>query len=752
MCAPPPSFPQYQGGSSFSVFTAQGSNPAFNCKIFGKSVHKVYDKTVKGYIYNCLGGMSSKIQFPKDEKLGLQLVQPYLVLQIFVPKGQHFSLELRAADNQGTRRKMYFSTSFSELKSNPLHCQIPLSMIMRNTWINLSLNVPDLFQSCFRVLNFRSLEVIILGPVCKLRKIFTMKNRLAQSVLEAKESEECLPLEHAFAAGVEATTQVIDTQKIQNLMGIASSAEGRQGTPSMFASQKKNLIKGDRHVNVAFGSRMPLPLSTVQINTNFPHAVDSSNAYNPHTSHFTNGTESQATLETLKVSEPKACLPQTKVISSGPEKQSKMKALNPKTFHNVVSQNLCDTSSFPVQEEPQVDHLDSILGAIDGCLDLTSKHGHKLQKLNRRKEVKIRKRNQFGRYAQKENCSQSKLMEQKGLNMNDSPPGSPPSGWDNNSDEGSGSFLFQQLFEELPKISRGTLPDTCPLSHAFDDNCNHNQGCQTLSENRHMITEGDSYFERNISCGSEGGLPPLLHWQDYSCIKQSVNNTAEAEKDYPHKTQKDESNDQERGLEAFNSHLFCNADGMKSETAKPAEQILTSQLQEARGLLEQNGPFGSTEELWIVHEEASNSISFVYQAYRTGDFGDPVVSLPLSTGLNERVLQMDGSGLMESEVQKLSSESFVPSTTTNFTDSNRTRQANSCCITNSCKGVPTSSALKDNNSDNVQMSTSATRNCNETKPKKPLCTKLDEKELDLLYDPILDCYYDPKTNRYYELK
>ena len=27
-----------------------------------------------------------------------------------------------------------------------------------------------------------------------------------------------------------------------------------------------------------------------------------------------------------------------------------------------------------------------------------------------------------------------------------------------------------------------------------------------------------------------------------------------------------------------------------------------------------------------------------------------------------------------------------------------------------------------------------------------------DKELDLLYDPILDCYYDPKTNRYYELK
>ncbi|KAI5067288.1 hypothetical protein GOP47_0017816 [Adiantum capillus-veneris] len=611
MCAPPPSFPQYQGGSSFPVFTAQGSNPAFNCKIFGKSVHKVYDKMVKGYIYNCLGGMSSKIQFPKDEKTGLQLVQPYLVLQIFVPKGQHFALELRAADTQGTRRKMYFSTSFSELKANPLHCQIPLSMIMRNTWITLALNVPDLFQSCFRVLNYRSLDVIILGPVCKLRKIFTMRNRLAQSVLEAKDNEECLPLEHAYAAGVEATIQVIDTQKIQNLLGISSGVEGRQGigTPPMSASQKKYRNKIDRHVNVVFGSRMPLPLSTVQINTNFHHDVDISAAHNPHASRLTNVTETQATFETLKVSEPKAFPPQTKVFSSGTGKQPNLKALNPKIFHNMASQNLSDSASFPVQEEPQVNNLDSNPVVIDGCLDLTSKHGRKLQKLTRRKEVKIRKQHQFIRHAQKENCSQNKLREQKELDMKESPPGSPPSGWHNNSDEGSDSFLFQQHFEELPKISRGTLPNTYPITHPFGNDSNHNQGSQTLSENRCMISEGDSYFEKKISCGGKVGLPSLLHWQDHSRIQQSLNNTMGIEKACPQEIQKEFSNDQDLGSEAFKSYCFGNADGLKFENAKPAEQKLASQLLEAGGLLEQNGPFGSTEELWIVHEELGYNVS-----------------------------------------------------------------------------------------------------------------------------------------------
>ena len=28
----------------------------------------------------------------------------------------------------------------------------------------------------------------------------------------------------------------------------------------------------------------------------------------------------------------------------------------------------------------------------------------------------------------------------------------------------------------------------------------------------------------------------------------------------------------------------------------------------------------------------------------------------------------------------------------------------------------------------------------------------EEKELDLLFDPVLNCYFDPKTQKYYELR
>lgn len=67
-----------------------------------KFVEKVYDKTVKTYVYSLYGGPTSKIQLPKDEcKTGLHLLQPFVVFQIFVPSGQPLTLELRSKETFG---------------------------------------------------------------------------------------------------------------------------------------------------------------------------------------------------------------------------------------------------------------------------------------------------------------------------------------------------------------------------------------------------------------------------------------------------------------------------------------------------------------------------------------------------------------------------------------------------------------------------------------------------------------------------
>ena len=73
----------FQGGQAVEVFGASGSNPTERWRISG-TVTKVYDKSVKGYVFRCDGGPSMRMQLPKDERRSLGLVQPYLVLQINV--------------------------------------------------------------------------------------------------------------------------------------------------------------------------------------------------------------------------------------------------------------------------------------------------------------------------------------------------------------------------------------------------------------------------------------------------------------------------------------------------------------------------------------------------------------------------------------------------------------------------------------------------------------------------------------------
>ena len=59
-----------QGGTSVDVFSAQGHDPASHWKLTG-SVKKVFDKTVRCYVYALEGGVSTtttKMQLPKSDK------------------------------------------------------------------------------------------------------------------------------------------------------------------------------------------------------------------------------------------------------------------------------------------------------------------------------------------------------------------------------------------------------------------------------------------------------------------------------------------------------------------------------------------------------------------------------------------------------------------------------------------------------------------------------------------------------------
>ena len=94
----------FQGGPAVDVFGASGSNPTSNWKVSG-AVQRVYDKSVKGYVFCCEGGPSAKMQLPKDDRRSLGLVQPFLVLQINVPATKPFALELSISDTSRSRRR-----------------------------------------------------------------------------------------------------------------------------------------------------------------------------------------------------------------------------------------------------------------------------------------------------------------------------------------------------------------------------------------------------------------------------------------------------------------------------------------------------------------------------------------------------------------------------------------------------------------------------------------------------------------------
>jgi hypothetical protein len=85
----------YHGGPAVEVFTTSGKNPLEKWKVNGRPT-KVFDSQMKGYIYNLDG--QAKISVPKDDKETLGLIQPFLVLQIYIPMGKNLHIEVGLTD------------------------------------------------------------------------------------------------------------------------------------------------------------------------------------------------------------------------------------------------------------------------------------------------------------------------------------------------------------------------------------------------------------------------------------------------------------------------------------------------------------------------------------------------------------------------------------------------------------------------------------------------------------------------------
>ena len=64
--------------------------------------------------------------------------------------------------------------------SNPLHTRVPLGCLARGVWVNLTFDLTELTAHNFGGARFSRLESIAVGAVCKLRRIFTLRDAPAE--------------------------------------------------------------------------------------------------------------------------------------------------------------------------------------------------------------------------------------------------------------------------------------------------------------------------------------------------------------------------------------------------------------------------------------------------------------------------------------------------------------------------------------------------------------------------------------------
>ena len=83
----------------------------------------------------------------------------YLVTQVFVPISKDFAIELMMTDVGGNKRRVVLSTSVREISATPLHAKLPLSLIKRDSWVNLCFDLVSILSDAFPGQTFNNLDI-----------------------------------------------------------------------------------------------------------------------------------------------------------------------------------------------------------------------------------------------------------------------------------------------------------------------------------------------------------------------------------------------------------------------------------------------------------------------------------------------------------------------------------------------------------------------------------------------------------------
>jgi hypothetical protein len=239
-----------------------------------------------GYIYylsaTSVGAGATKMELPKGDKpctlahplvsisdlltnvsvllriISVGLIQPYLVLQLYLESNQPFSASLTFRDAKKAKRRLVLSSAFRSVTTSPLHAQLPTALIRRDVWLNLVIDVKSLVHDCFDGASLSCVDAITIGAVAKVRKVYTLRNspidtsedeKLLQSVPPATPSSssarsgaaspdshtpgaiplasaltEPIPRTHDFPPGVDFLTQLFTLDKVTRFEQLSKTA------------------------------------------------------------------------------------------------------------------------------------------------------------------------------------------------------------------------------------------------------------------------------------------------------------------------------------------------------------------------------------------------------------------------------------------------------------------------------------------------------------------------------------------------
>lgn len=103
-------------------------------------------------------GHNTRITFPREGDLGL--IQQFLVVQLYVPLTQQWTLEFSLTDTSKTKRHVYLTQSCKVIEKKPFHVRYPYE-VPKNCWLNLQIDLYS-FMSGWKGQTFRSLDLLII--------------------------------------------------------------------------------------------------------------------------------------------------------------------------------------------------------------------------------------------------------------------------------------------------------------------------------------------------------------------------------------------------------------------------------------------------------------------------------------------------------------------------------------------------------------------------------------------------------------